>query len=83
MAVLAAHAHPEGEAAGRLLGERGDLSGHGDRVAQRQQVDADVDADRGMEACQPRHGHEAVSSPSTVEGDVVGGDQVVQAGLGR
>ena len=79
VAVLATHAHAEGQPPRSLFGQRRYLTGHGDRMAQGQQVHTDVHADGGVQASQPRNLHEAVHAASVEERHVVGGEHVVEA----
>ena len=47
--AFSAAANAEPDATGRELAERGELAGHRHRVAEGQQVDADVDRQIGVE----------------------------------
>ena len=50
VAVLPAHPDAERETPRGVEGQRRDLAGHGHRVAQGQEVDAQVHPDRGVQA---------------------------------
>ena len=81
MPVLAADPGPEDEPAGGELSEVGQLAGHQDGMAQRQQVHAGVDRQRGVEHRQRRGLDEPVESQAGEEADVVSAADVVDAFL--
>jgi hypothetical protein len=83
VAILAADADPEDEPPRRRLGERGELARDEHRVAERQQVDADLHAELRRRGEERRGLHEPVHPEAGVEAHVVGDEEVVEAGGGR
>jgi hypothetical protein len=78
VAVLAADPHAQHEPTGRRLAQRGDLSRHGHRVAQREQVDADIRAHARLQCGDRRGLDEAIHAEARVEAHVVGHEHVVE-----
>ena len=78
VAVLAAYPGPEDEPPGGEPGDVGELAGHQDGMAQRQQVHAAVDGQRGMKHRQCRGLHQPVE-PHPGEAHVVAAANVVDA----
>ena len=85
MAILATHADSEDEPSRSELGEVSELPRHQHRMAQRQQVNANVDGQRRMEHRQRRGLHEAVGADAE-EAHVIAAADIVDArvrGLGQ
>ena len=80
VAILAAYPDAEDEPSGGEPGDVGQLAGHQDGMAQRQQVHAAVDGQRGVKHRQRRGLHEPVE-PQAGETDVVAAADVVDAFL--
>jgi hypothetical protein len=79
--VLAADAHAEGQPPGREALKIRELPGHQDRMAQRQQVQAAGDPQRGSQRGQGRGLHEPVEAQASDEAHVVAAADMVDAGL--
>jgi hypothetical protein len=79
VAILAADADAEDQLARRRLGHRGELSGDGHRMAQREQVDADADLQALVERGEGRRVDESVHPGSDMETHVVGHEHVIDA----
>jgi hypothetical protein len=80
--VLAADPDAECQPAGRELGDRGELAGDRDRVAQREQVQPDVHRQLGLHREQRARADQPVRARADEEADVVAHAQVVDAGVG-
>ena len=82
VAILAPHAHAEHEAAGRQVGEVGDLAGDGHRVSQGEEVDGEVDGETGFESGEDGGADHAVEADAAEERHVVACADVIEAGSG-
>jgi hypothetical protein len=82
VAVLAAEPDAEGESTRSELGDRRELTGDGDGVPQRQQVQADVHGQLGLGREQRGRVDQAVGTGSDEEADVITDAQVVDARVG-
>ena len=80
-AILAAYPDAEDEPSGGEPGDVGQLAGHQDGMAQRQQVHAAVDGQRGVKHRQRGGLHEPVEAQAGDETDVVAAADVVDAFL--
>ena len=83
VAVLTAYPDPEDEPPGGEPGDVGELAGHQDGMAQRQQVHAGVDGQRGMKHRQRGGLHEPVEPQRRRKAHVVAAADVVDACLAR
>lgn len=83
MPVLAAYADAQHEPPRRQPGEVGELAGDEHRVAQWQQVDADMHVQRGVQHGQRGGLHDPVEPDPGHEADVVAAADVVDAGVRR
>ena len=82
VAVLAAEPDAEREPTRRELRDRRELAGNGDRVAQWQQVHADVHGQRSLNREQGGCADQPVGTRADEEADVITDTQVVDARVG-
>jgi len=80
--VLAADADPDGQSTGRRLRQRRDLTGCDHRVTQGEQEDADIEAEPRFDPAHRREVDQSVQPAPVVKADVVGGEDVVDPGVG-
>ena len=83
VAILTTHADAEREAARGQLGERGDLTGDGQRMPQRQEVDGSAHTDCPGQRSEGGGLHQPVEALPALERDVVPDAELVDAGRFR
>jgi uncharacterized protein YijF (DUF1287 family) len=81
--VITADADAEADAAGRHFCEICELSSYGDRVSQRQQVDADIYAQSRVQVGDTCCYDHAIVAVSYSETDMVCKEDVVNSGVGH
>ena len=80
--ILAADAHADRDPPRRELGEGRDLAGGDQRVAQRQQEHAEVQPEPGLHAAHRGEPNRPVDPVAADEADMVGGEEVIDPGVG-